>query len=252
MRRWQRRALGLAVGLVALLALAVVGWLVLLPDTEVDPVAQVLADPDLRVVRDDATVTLAPATGGSGTTVVFYPGAGVAPDAYLPTWAPVVEATGATVVLPHLPLRLAVLDADAAADVRAVVEDAGGGDGAWWVGGHSLGGAMAASFVAEAPPGAWDGLLLWAAYPAGDGLPDRDDLAVASVAGSRDGLTTPAEVEASRAALPTDAVVTVLDGVSHAQFGAYGDQRGDGEPTVGDDEARRLVVEATVAALAGG
>lgn len=243
--RWLRWTI---VGLVAVAALVAVGvavWVALLPDAEAEVIDAVLDDPDLAVTVTDDLVTIEPADGEVDGTVVFYPGAGVPPAAYLPTWAPVVEQVGVRVAVPAMPLRLAVLDSDAADDVRAGLPD----DGPWWVAGHSLGGAMAASFLTGQPADDWDGLVLWAAYPAGDGLADRDDLAVASVAGGRDGLTTPAEVEDSRVDLPADATITIIEGVSHAQFGAYGEQRGDGEPTVPDDVARDRIATATADAI---
>jgi predicted alpha/beta-hydrolase family hydrolase len=242
--RWATWTLRVVAGLVVLVVAAVGVWIALLPDTEPAPLQAVLDDQTLSVVRDGGDVTLTPAGPVSDTTVVFYPGAGVPPDAYLATWAPVVRETSVRVVIPSMPLRLAVLDAGAAADVRGDVDG-----GTWWVGGHSLGGAMASSFLAGTEPGAWDGLVLWAAYPAGEDLAVRDDIAVVSVAGSRDGLTTPEEVETSRDDLPADAAVVVLDGVNHAQFGTYGDQRGDGEATVDDATARTRIAEATVGGL---
>lgn len=242
-RRWLAVGAGTIVGLVVA---AIAAWVLLLPDVQATPLASVVDDPALAVTVDDGGATVAPAAGPVSGTVVFYPGAGVPPAAYLPTWAPIVEATSFRVVVPAMPLGLAVLDSDAAAEVRT---RAGADGGPWWIGGHSLGGAMAASHLADTEPGTWDGLVLWAAYPAGEGLADRDDLEVVSVAGTRDRLTTPDEVEASRDDLPPDATFRVLDGVNHAQFGAYGDQRGDGLATVDDDDARALIAAATADAL---
>lgn len=242
--RWRRWSVVGAATLLGLALLAVGIWVLLLPDVEAGPYAAVLEDPDVVVTETADAVTLEPSRGAVAATVVFYPGAGVPPAAYLATWAPVVEDLGVRVLVPSMPLRLAVLDRDAAAELRADAAAPGDG-GQWWVGGHSLGGAMAAGFLADAPTGTWDGLVLWAAYPADDGLARRDDLAVVSVAGSRDGLTTPAEVDASRSDLPPGADVTVLDGVNHAQFGTYGDQRGDLTSGLPDAQARERIAEAT-------
>jgi hypothetical protein len=70
--------------------------------------------------------------------------------------------------------------------------------------------------------------------------------AVESVSGSRDGLATPATIDASRANLPPDATFTVVEGGTHAQFGAYGLQPGDGTATISDGEARRLISAASL------
>ena len=62
-----------------------------------------------------------------------------------------------------MPFNLAVFDIDAA---QAVISDHPE-IGAWAVGGHSLGGSMAAQF-ASSHPGAVAGLVLWASYSAAD------------------------------------------------------------------------------------
>lgn len=245
-RRWPRRLLRVLLALVALLAAAVLLWLVVAPDAEPRPVQAVLDDPDLVAMVGENVVVVSPAAGvvDGAPTVVFYPGAGVPPEAYLATWAPVVEATGATVLIPSMPLRLAVLDTDAASELRARTS----GTGEWWIGGHSLGGAMAARHLAGSLD-QWDGLVMWGSYPADDALADASDLEVVAISGSRDGLTTPEDVEASRTTLPPGTSFVELDGVNHAQFGAYGDQFRDLDAAVDDEQARRLIAEATAAAL---
>ena len=251
-RGWAKVVLVVLGVLVGAGLVAVVLWELQLPGVEPAPLQAVLDDPDLEVTRGDDTVTLRSADGSSDVTVVFYPGAGVAPDAYLAAWAPVVEEVGLSVVIPSMPLRLAALDRDAAASLRTAATQVGGEvPGSWWVGGHSLGGAMAASFVAGTPPSAWDGLVLWAAYPNGDALADRDDLTVVSVSGSRDARTTPEDIEASREALPDTTQFVELDGVNHAQFGAYGQDEADGIATVDDEAARAAIARATADAVLG-
>lgn len=248
----RRLARGVLV-LVGLVVLAAVGvatwWVVTWPDAEAGPVAAVEDDERLTVVRADGVVTLRAVDGGSDAAVVFVPGAGVPPDAYLPTWAPIVRRTGVTVHVPDVPLRLAILDRGVADDVRARYPTTG----EWWLGGHSLGGTVAAMAAAASEAGAWDGIVLWASYPSsGSSLADRDDLAVLSVAGTEDGLSTPADIAGTRDLLPPGAVVEVLDGVTHAQFGAYGLQRGDGTPAVSDEDATAEIAEVTAAWLAPG
>lgn len=114
----------------------------------------------------------------------------------------------------------------------------------WIVGGHSLGGAMAASYASE-EHAELVGLLLYAAYPAGD-LSDRD-LEVVSVSGTRDGLATPDKIADSAADLPPTAEFVAIEGAIHAYFGDYGPQGGDGDPTVDRDTAQRQIVDATLA-----
>ena len=255
-RRWWHW-LVVAVGvLVVVVGIGVVWWIVGAPDAEQDALFAASAIDGVEVAITDDLVTITP-TGAAaegvleGDTMVFYPGARVPPQAYVVTWAPVVAETGVEVVIPSMPLRLAVLDIDAADGVRDEAADEGGAgvEGEWWVGGHSLGGTMAASFLAGQPEGAWAGLVLWGSYPNGDVLVDRDDLAILSVSGGRDGLSTPDEIDASRTDLPASSSFVELNGVNHAQFGAYGDQGGDLEAEVTDATAHTEIADATTAFL---
>ena len=92
---------------------------------------------------------------------------------------------------------------------------------------------------------AFCGLLLFASYPAGD--MSEAEIAVLSISGSEDGLATPAKIEASRAELPPGSEFVVIDGASHAQFGAYGSQSGDGVASIGAEVAREQIATASLA-----
>jgi hypothetical protein len=207
-----------------------------------DPAAlqAVLDDPDVEVVLGEV-VEVRPAGRDPVRGVVFYPGARVDPAAYVATWADVAVATDTLVLIPRMRLNLAVLSRGRAAELIGSDPDVD----EWWVGGHSLGGAMAASWAGQQPAGTVDGLVLWAAYAtSGAGLDARDDLEVLSVSGSRDGLTTPEDVAQGREMLPTGAHVIEVEGMNHAQFGRYGPQRGDLEPTIDDADATEALVDA--------
>jgi dienelactone hydrolase len=122
--------------------------------------------------------------------------------------------------------------------------------GQWVVAGHSLGGAMAASFIAGDPEQV-EGLALWASFPAGGSpLTDRTELAVSSISGSLDGLATPADIEASRSLLPPQTEFVEIQGGNHAQFGWYGAQNGDNPATITREEQQAQTVAATLRTLA--
>jgi pimeloyl-ACP methyl ester carboxylesterase len=143
-----------------------------------------------------------------------------------------------------MPLSLAVLAPGSAAEVIASRPEIQ----IWAIGGHSLGGAMAANFAYQ-NPGAVQGLVLWAAYPAAsNNLSDRD-LKVISIFASLDGLATRDKIDASRALLPTDTRWVEISGGNHAQFGSYGLQPGDGQAEISPEEQLRQVSAATVAFL---
>jgi hypothetical protein len=172
-------------------------------------------------------VEVAPADGGADTLLILYPGGRVRPHAY--TWLGVSLApVGVRTLIPTMPLDLAVLGRDRADALIAQERD---GERLVVVGGHSLGGAMAASWLARHPEGA-DALVLMGAYPAaGDDLSGLD-LPTLVLAAEHDGLATLAEVEEGLGRLPSRSGMEIIDGAVHAFFGRYGPQRGDGLPTV--------------------
>ena len=180
-----------------------------------------------------------------GTGLVFYPGAKVDPRAYSRLLRPLAEA-GYTVVVVKFPYNLAVFGIDAADDVN------GADDGVdrWIVGGHSLGGAMAASYSMNHRD-ELAGLLLWAAYPApgSSGSEGFDGLDVTSVYGTEDQLATVDDIILSKAMLPADTHFVPVEGGIHAYFGDYGSQSGDGTATIERDDAQEQIVTATLEQL---
>jgi pimeloyl-ACP methyl ester carboxylesterase len=179
------------------------------------------------------------------TGFIFYPGGRVDPRAYAPA-ARELAAAGHPVAIVPMPLNLAFFAPDRAAEVMAAFPEID----RWAIGGHSLGGAMAARFAYQNPD-AVQGLALWASYPAtSDDLSGRD-LAVTSIYGTLDGLATEDEIAASRALLPPDARWAPIEGGNHAQFGWYGPQDGDNQAAISQTAQQDQIVAATLALLKG-
>ncbi|WP_244605571.1 alpha/beta hydrolase [Halorussus marinus] len=194
-------------------------------------------DPRVSVSTDGDVAVLAPADRNASVGVVFYPGARVAPDAYFETLAPLVARTGAVVFVPKMPLNVALLDADAAGEIRARNPDVR----TWVVGGHSLGGVAACRYAASHDV---RGLVLFASYCDGD-VSDRG-LAVLSVTGSADAVLDRDAYRAARSRLPPDATVREVPGINHTQFGAYRGQRGDASAPLSYEAAHRRLAEVVV------
>ena len=210
------------------------------------PAPQALAalEPDARVhVATDPWLIFRPADQDPSVGLILYPGGRVDPRAYAPT-ARAIAKEGHLVVIVPMPLNLAFLAPGRAAGVI----DAFPGVGSWVVGGHSLGGAMAASFV-HSNPEEVHGLVLWASYPAGSDDLSSYQLAVSSIYGTRDGLATRDKIDASRPLLPPDTQWIAIEGGNHAQFGWYGLQSGDKDPTISREEQQAAIVEATLQLL---
>ena len=152
--------------------------------------------------------------------LIFYPGGKVEFTAYAPLMAKLAEQDILCVLL-KMPLNLAVLDVNAAEGIPEQfpqVED-------WYLAGHSLGGSMAASHIAENTK-QYDGLILLAAYSTAD-LTDTQ-LRVLSLYGDRDGVLNLKKYQDNLSNLPEESFEWVLEGGNHAGFGSYGVQEGDG------------------------
>ncbi|MET0693841.1 MAG: alpha/beta hydrolase [Propionibacteriaceae bacterium] len=173
--------------------------------------------------------------------LIFYPGARVDSRAYAHLFKPLANA-GYLVVVLKSPFGIALADVDKAQSVLDVHPEIA----TWAVGGHSLGGVAASSF-ADDNPARVKGLLLYASYPSS--AMTRTDLKVLSLSGTNDGLATPADIEKSKPDLPPSTRYVAIKGGVHSFFGDYGDQPGDGTPTVSRAVAQTQIVKFTQAFL---
>ena len=178
------------------------------------------------------------------TGFIFYPGGRVDARAYAPTMHQIAAAGYYAVIVP-MPLNLAIFTPDRADAVIAAHPEIQH----WVIGGHSLGGVMAANYAYE-HPNAVQGLALWASYPqASKSLADRQQLQVTSIYGTNDGLTTQADIEASAANLPKLTSFIGITGGNHGQFGWYGEQSGDTPATISREEQQQQVAAAMLTLL---
>lgn len=176
--------------------------------------------------------------------LIFYPGARVAPNAYA-LLMHALAARGTATFIIKLPYNIAFLAQDRPTAIIAAHPEIR----TWAVGGHSLGGVVASSYVA-AHTDRVGGLLLYASYPASDLSTTLANTAVLSLFGTNDGLATPAKVEQARPTLPASTQYVAITGGIHAFFGDYGAQPGDGEPTVSRAEAQAAIINASAEFLA--
>lgn len=205
------------------------------------PEAQAALQSNAQVqVTTSPWLTFQPTKGQATTGLIFYPGGRVDPGAYAPA-AQAIAEQGYMVVIVPMPLNLAVLSPDRAEAVMAAHPEIQ----KWVVGGHSLGGSMAANF-AHGHPNEVQGLALWASYPASSDDLSKSNLEVVSIYGTQDGLATGDKIEASRALLPANTQWVAIEGGNHAQFGWYGPQSGDNLASISREKQQQEIVATTL------
>ncbi len=202
-----------------------------------------LVSTDEVEVSTDKWLVFSPKHTTPSTGFIFYPGGLVDPRAYA-LLAQEIAAEGYLVAIVPMPLNLAVFGSGKATDVIKSFPKID----TWAIGGHSLGGTMASRYTQQNPTQV-SGLALWAAFPPeGNDLSQRDLLAT-SIYGTRDGLVSAEEIEASRLLLPADTQFRAIEGGNHAQFGWYGPQKGDLPATISHADQQGQIVDGTVALL---
>ena len=229
-----RRKKWLAAGGILLLILAILAgvffWYVSDYYRAEDVALEVMAHGSNITVRDNLTI-LSP-TYPTDTAIIFYPGAKVEAEAYLPLLDQ-IRQTGVTCILVHMPFHMAIFDADAAEDVISQFPEMQH----WYIAGHSMGGAMASKFASDHPDQV-DGLILMGAYIYGD-YPAEKTL---TIYGS---LNQSVEDHIDY----TENIVEI-EGGNHAQFGSYGPQKGDLPAAISAEEQQKQTAEAIEAFLA--
>lgn len=167
--------------------------------------------------------------------MIFYPGGKVECEAYIPLMQELADE-GILGVLVEMPFNLAVFDMNAAEGIRENYPEIE----KWYIGGHSMGGSMAASYLSENSD-AFDGLILLGSYSTAD--LSGSDLDVLSIYGSEDRVLDSEKYNANKRNLPEHFREVVIDGGCHAYFGVYGAQEGDGIPTVTNEEQINMTVD---------
>ena len=164
---------------------------------------------------------------GTENALIFYPGAKVEYTAYLPLFYQTAEQ-GTDVFLLEMPCNLAFLGRNRADQILEAYDY-----NHWYLGGHSLGGAMAADYCADNTDHL-DGLILLAAYPTKSLR--TEGFSVLSVYGSEDHVLNMEKYEQGKPFLPEDFTEMCIPGGNHAQFGNYGVQKGDGTASISAEE----------------
>ena len=118
----------------------------------------------------------------------------------------------------------------------------------WVIGGHSVGGTMAAQYTRDHPE-IVDGLVIWASYPADNADLSRSGLPVGSIYGSLDPRVNDSSVAERRHLLPDDTSYTRIGGGDHHHFGSYEIEPSDHHATLRRADQQEQIIQATLGLL---
>jgi hypothetical protein len=194
----------------------------------------------VSALNNDSTIkvvgnfTILSPTEPTDTALIFYPGGKVEYSAYVPLLEK-LSANGIVCVLVKMPFNLAVFNPTAADNIFALLPQIKN----WYIGGHSLGGAMASNYASK-HKNKLKGLILLGAYIYGDYSP----LNSLTLYGSNDGVLDKSKITYTNN-------VVVINGGNHAGFGNYGLQHGDLAATISVDEQQRLATQEILKFISG-
>ncbi|MDN4526008.1 alpha/beta hydrolase [Fictibacillus fluitans] len=169
--------------------------------------------------------------------IIFYPGAKVEPEAYS-YWAKKLSDEGYLVIIPEMPLNLALLGKNKAEDAMKLYPSIK----KWYLGGHSLGGPASAGYSLE-HQNKVKGLIFLGSYTTESSDLSKAKFPLLSITGERDGLSTPTKIKANKKFNPAESTYHEIKGGNHAQFGMYGTQTGDKTAKISNREQQDEIVK---------
>lgn len=196
-----------------------------------DDVALAVMKNETELDVQDDYIALSPSTS-SDAALIFYPGGKVEYLAYLPLLEKITAQTGMMTILVEMPFNLAVFGASKADQVIEQFPNITD----WYIGGHSLGGAMASDYASKNQTKV-EGLILLGAYIYGD-YPTESTLTIHGTL----------ETDVAKQ-IDYSQNVIAIEGGNHAQFGHYGKQKGDPDATISREEQQKKAVDAIEAFL---
>ena len=199
---------------------------------------------DERVtVTQQPWLTFTPTGDSPNTGFIFYPGGRVVPQGYAPLMK-VIAAEGYLVVVPEMPLNMAAFRPNIANQIIAAHSEID----CWAIGGHSLGGAMAAQYTYKHSE-TIGGLAIWASYPPDNADLSTFELPVTLIYGSRETRVTDSSVAERRHLLPADTVYVRIEGGDHHQFGSYKVKPDEHRATITRADQQAQIIAATLRLL---
>jgi hypothetical protein len=216
-------------------ALGLVGWATVSAQAPTERAVAVLQENGIE--REDGQLVFRP-DSPTDKGLIYYPGGLVDPEAYAVTAQGVADA-GYLVVIPKMPLNLAFTGINRADGIRADFPEIE----SWVIGGHSLGGAMAAQYAKNNVDNL-DGLIMYASYPANNEDFVDFPLPILTIIGSKD--PGAPQQEAFYDTIADSAERFIIEGGNHRQYADYSYQPDDGIATISAAEQQDQIIAVTV------
>lgn len=244
MRQKKSWTVKILIGIAALLLIAAAGFFLFVSTSyEAIPLEmKSLQSDDQVTVKREGDLLFEPVAEARDIGFIFYPGAKVEAPAYA-KMAKEIAAKGYPVLVADLPFNLAILSPDRADKIISNHPEIK----RWVIGGHSLGGVMAADYALDHKE--IEGLVLLASYPQSKTDLSDSALKVLSLWGSNDKVADLEKVKGAKQMMPSDAEFIVIKGGNHSGFGEYGHQKGDGESSLSGDQQIQETVKYVVGLL---
>lgn len=215
--------------------LGLVGWATVSAQSPTERAVAILRENGIE--REDGQLVFRP-DSPTDKGLIYYPGGLVDPEAYAVTAQGIADA-GYLVVIPKMPLNLAFTGINRADGIRADFPEIE----SWVIGGHSLGGAMAAQYAKNNVDNL-DGLIMYASYPANNEDFVDFPLPILTIMGSKD--PGAPQQEAFYDTIADSAERFIIEGGNHRQYADYSYQPDDGIATISVAEQQDQIIAATV------
>lgn len=177
----------------------------------------------------------------ASTALIFYPGGKVETSAYAPLMKRLAHE-GIDCFLCEMRFHLAMFSyKEASRIIRTTTYDH------YYLAGHSLGGVFA-SYYASQMPSQIDGIIMLAAYPSRT-VPDS--CRYFTLYGSQDGILKRKAYQQAKKYWPKEVQEYVLNGGNHAQFGNYGDQKGDHPASITTEKQQEITAQQIIRFMKG-
>ena len=236
-RKTVRNIILIFLAAIVLLSAVIVGMCLFNSRPAVQTVATYQKDFSNAVInmQDDGGVEILPKSNATDTGIIFYVGAQITPDAYIPLLSRLSEQ-GYSCFIPNLTFNMAALEPKAAETIMNEHPEIK----SWYLAGHSMGGLTASGFAADYCDKV-DGLIFLAAYTNRD--LSETKLSALSIYGDTDGVMNKDLYDKRKEWNPADFEEHIITGANHAQYGDYGKQPRDNDAEISAESQQKQTAD---------